>query len=272
LYALVGSGMTLIFGVMRVINVAHGEFLMLGAYLTVAGAGFLHLNPLLTLAVSVPLLFALGFAVQSVLVQRLPVRERELSSLLLTFGFSVFLWNAAQLLFSADLRSVDYLSGSISLAGIDIARNNLVAGAVSVLAMGILAALLRATRVGKAIRAVSQNESLARACGIDTARVQAIAFGIGAALTGAAGTLVAITYVVYPQVGAVYLLRAFAVVILGGLGSVSGAFVAGILLGIVESFGTLILTTQLGQAISYFLLVLVLLIRPAGLFGQWEPV
>jgi branched-chain amino acid transport system permease protein len=268
-YALVAGGLTLIFGVMRVINLAHGELLMLGAYTTFWLFVRSGLDPLLSLLVSVPLLFLIGAAVQRYLVGRV-VRRPLLISLLLTFGLSLFLTGLAQQLWTNDYRSVPYLSGSLPLAGLAVSRTRLVAFAVALVLTGAAYAFLRWGRWGRALRATSQNADAALACGVDVDRARLIAFALGAALAGAAGTLAAFMYSVFPEMGHTFMLKAFAVIVLGGMGSFAGAFLAALLLGLVEAFAAFWTTTQIAEALIYLLLVLALLLRPNGLFGLRE--
>jgi branched-chain amino acid transport system permease protein len=270
-YALLAGGLNLIFGVMRVINLAHGELLMLGAYTTfwlfVRGG----LNPILSLLITMPLLFLLGAVAQRYLVGRV-VRRPLLVSLLMTFGISLFLSGLAQQLWTNDFRSVPYLSGSIDPFGLGLAlsRPRLVAFAVALALTGATYAFLRWGRWGRALRATSQNPDAALVCGVDVDRARLIAFALGASLAGAAGTLAAFMYSVFPQMGQTFMLKAFAVIVLGGLGSFPGAFLGALLLGLVEAYAAYFTTTQIAEAVVYLLLVLALLLRPSGLFGRSE--
>ena len=271
IYAMVALGLGLIFGVMRVLNVAHGPLLMLGAYTTFWLFQRFGLNPYLSILVSMPLLFLLGLALQRVLVRRV-VDAPELSSLLLTFGVSIALVNLAQLAFTSDLRSVEYLTGSFLGAKHQLAQM-VKQGAGSVIftcafAIAITAAsfvFLRSTRLGKAIRAVSQSREVAQVCGIDVQRIHLLAFGLGSALAAAGGSLVAVMVAIQPEMGQVYTFKSFLVIVLGGAGNYPGALLGGLLLGLVEQLSSLFLTAQVNEAVAYVLLVLVLLVRPTGL-------
>ena len=268
-YALLAGGLNLIFGVMRVINMAHGELLMLGAYTTFWLFARAGMNPLLSLLLSVPLLFLLGALVQRLLVSRV-VRRPLLISLLLTFGLSLFLTGLAQQLWTNDYRSVPYLSGSIGFAGLAVSRPRLVAFAVALVLSAATYTFLRWGRWGQALRATAQNPDAALACGVDVDRARLLAFGLGAALAGASGTLAAFMYTVFPEMGHTFMLKAFAVIVLGGMGSFAGAFLAALLLGLVEAFAAFWTTTQIAEALIYLLLLLALLLRPNGLFGLRE--
>jgi branched-chain amino acid transport system permease protein len=266
LYAMVALGLALIFGVMRVINIAHGPMLMLGAYTTWLLFDRFGMNPYLTLPVSAAVLFAVGALLQRTLVVRV-VDAPELSSLLLTFGVSIALVNVAQLVFTSDLRSVEFLTGSILLGPVAVSKSRLIA---CVFAAGIttLAFLfLRATKLGKAIRATSQSREVAMVCGIDVQRIHMIAFGMACALAACGGTLVAVIVAIQPEMGQIWTFKSFLVIVLGGAGNYPGALLGGLLLGLVEQLASLFLTTQLSEAVAYVLLVLALLVRPTGLLG-----
>jgi branched-chain amino acid transport system permease protein len=264
LYAMVALGLGLIFGVMRVLNVAHGPLLMLGAYTTFGLFHWLGLNPYLSLLVSMPLLFAVGMALQRGLVSRV-VDAPELSSLLLTFGVAIGLVNLAQLAFKSDLRSVEYLTGSFVLGPFAFSKSRLIACGFAVAITAAAFLFLQKTRLGKAIRAVSQSREVAQVCGIDVQRIHMIAFGFASALAAAGGSLVAVMVAIQPEMGGVYTFKSFLVIVLGGAGNYPGALLGGLLLGLVEQLSSLFLTTQVNEAVAYVLLVLVLLVRPTGL-------
>jgi len=268
-YSLLAGGLNLIFGVMRIINVAHADLMMLGAYTTFWAFSLLGLNPLLSLLVSMPLLFALGWGLQRFLVSRV-VRASELTSLLLTFGISIVLVNVALLLWTADFRSVAYLSGSILVGNLALSKVRLVAFAVA-LAITVAAFLfLKWHAWGRAIRATSQHADLALACGIDVDLVRLGTFGLAGALAGAAGSLLSMMYSIYPEMGAYFLLKAFAIIILGGRGSFLGAFLGAVILGLIESYAALWTTATHAEAVAYVTLILMLLVRPSGLLGEEE--
>jgi branched-chain amino acid transport system permease protein len=264
LYALVALGLGLIFGVMRVLNVAHGPLMMLGAYTTFWLFHWWGVNPYLSLLITMPLLFLIGVVLQRFLVRRV-VDAPELSSLLLTFGVSIALVNLAQLAFTSDLRSVEFLTGSFIVGPYALSKPRLAAFAFAVAITVGAFVFLRATRLGKAVRAVSQSREVAQVCGIDVQRIHLLAFGIGSALAAAGGTLVAVMVAIQPEMGQVYTFKSFLVIVLGGAGNYPGALLGGLLLGLVEQLASLFLTTQVNEAVAYVLLVLVLLIRPTGL-------
>ena len=266
LYAMVALGLGLIFGVMRVLNIAHGPLLMLGAYVTFWLFSTVGLNPYLSLLVSMPLLYLLGMLLQRFLVRRV-VDAPELSSLLLTFGVSIALVNVAQLAFTSDLRAVEYLTGSFVLGPFAFSKSRVIACAIAIAITVSAFLFLQKTRLGKAIRAVSQSREVAQVCGINVGRIHMIAFGLASALAAAGGSLVAVMVAIQPEMGQVYTFKSFLVIVLGGAGNYPGALLGGLLLGLIEQVSSLFLTTQVNEAVAYILLVLVLLVRPTGLLG-----
>ena len=264
LYSMVALGLGLIFGVMRVLNIAHGPVLMLGAYTTFWLFHWFGLNPYLSLFVSMPALFLVGLLLQRTLVRRV-VDAPELSSLLLTFGVSIALVNLGQLAFTSDLRSVEYLTGSFVLGPFAFSKSRVIAcGFAVVITLGAFV-FLQKTRLGKALRAVSQSRDVAQVCGINVQRIHMVAFGIASALAAAGGSLVAVMVAIQPEMGGTYTFKSFLVIVLGGAGNYPGALLGGLLLGLIEQLSSLFLTTQINEAVAYVLLVLVLLIRPTGL-------
>lgn len=266
LYSMVALGLALIFGVMRVINIAHGTILMLGAYTTFWWFHLFQVNPYLSLLVSMPLMFLLGVVLQRTMVSRV-VDAPELSSLLLTFGVSLAIVNLTQLAFSSDLRSVEYLTGAFLVGPFALSKSRLISFVFAVSITLLAFWFLQKTKLGKAIRATSQSSEVAMVCGINVGRIHLYAFGIASALAAAGGSLVAVMIAIQPEMGQVYTLKSFLVIVLGGAGNYPGALVGGMLLGLVEQLSSLFLTTQLSEAVAYVLLVLVLLLRPTGLLG-----
>jgi branched-chain amino acid transport system permease protein len=265
-YAMIALGMALIFGVMRVINVAHGTLLMLGGYTTYWLFSLYGLNPFFSLLVSFPLLFLVGLLLQRFFVSRV-VGAPELSSLILTFGLSIFITNMAVLTWTSDYRSVEFLTGSFLLGPIAISKPRLVTFGFALLITVAAFVFLNKTKTGKAIRATSQHRELAQICGINVRRIDLITFGLAAGLAGAGGSLISVMYSIFPEMGRGYVFKSFLVIVLGGAGNYPGAFLGGLLLGVVEGLTSLLLTAQLSEVIAYVLLVLVLLIRPTGILG-----
>jgi len=266
LYAMVALGLALIFGVMRVINIAHGPLLMLGAYATFFLYSGLGMNPFLTVPLSMAALFVVGMLLQRSLVFRV-VDAPELSSLLLTFGISIALVNLAQLAFTSDLRAVEYITGAWLVGGLALSKPRVIAFAFAAGVTALAFVFLQRTRLGRAIRATSQSREVAMVCGVDVGRIHMITFGLASALAAAGGSLLAVIVAIQPEMGQVWTFKSFLVIVLGGAGNYPGALLGGMLLGLVEQLASLFLTTQLSEVVAYVLLVLVLLVRPTGLLG-----
>jgi branched-chain amino acid transport system permease protein len=266
LYAMVALGLALIFGVMRVINVAHGPLLMLGAYVTYFLYAWLGLNPYLTVPVSMAALFVVGVVLQRALIFRV-VGAPELSSLLLTFGVSIALVNLAQLAFTSDLRAVEYLTGSFVLGPFALSKSRLIAFGFAAAVTGLAFLFLQRSKLGKAIRATSQSPEVAMVCGINVQRVHLLTFGLASALAAAGGSLISVIVAIQPEMGQIWTFKSFLVIVLGGAGNYPGTLLGGMLLGLIEQIASLFLTTQLSEVVAYVLLVVILLVRPTGLLG-----
>lgn len=268
-YALAAAGLNLIFGVMRVVNFAHGDLMMLGAYAAFGLYTFLAVNPVLSLLVTAPLLFLVGCVLQRLLVHRV-VGQPPLMSLILLWGVSLVIVNVALLLWTSNVQSIPVFSGGIEIAGISVSRSRGVAFAASlVLSMGVWFFLQR-SRWGKAIRATAQSSDLALVCGIDVERARTITFGLAAGMAGAAGNLLMTIFALSPAVGPTFLLKGFAIIVIGGLGSFPGAFLGALVVGVLETFAAYYGNTQAADAVVYFALILFLLVRPGGLMGMRE--
>ena len=272
IYALVALGLNLQYGLMRVLNVAHGEFLMLGAYLTYALHTGWGVNPLLTLLITGPTAFAVGLALHRLLYARLLEGDApealESRSLLLSFGLMFALQNAALLVWSADLRGYSYLALPLHWLGTVFPANRVLAAGV---ALGLGTAFyvyLRLSLTGKAVRALMQEPEGARLVGVDTARVHALCFGAGIAMSAVTGSLVSMLFELTPFMGLPYTVTALVVVILGGLGNMLGCLAAGLLLGLVETAGVYLASSDIRVISSYAVLSLILIQRPSGLFGR----
>lgn len=266
-YALVGMGLTLVWGVVGIVNIAHGEFVMLGAYFAFWGFSLLHLNPLLSVGLSIPFFFLAGVLIHRRITERL-IKEHELSTLILTFGMSILIWNLAQFFWTNTYRSVPYLTGNFPFMGLVFAKSKTVS---FVLALGITAALflfLRHSSWGKAIRATSQNPEVALVCGINTMKMRTMTFGMGIGLAGAAGAIVSLQWVIFPQMGGSYISKAFAIVVLGGLGNIHGALAGGLIIGVLEAIVTQYLSAKMAQIIPSVTILIILLLRPTGLFKK----
>ncbi len=269
-YAVMVLGFAIIWGVMGVINLAHGEFVMMGAYLTWFLNKQYGWEPFFALLVVIPVMFVFGYILQKILINHV-IDRSYLISLLVTFGLSIILSNAFKLMFSATPRTVDTaLSGFWPVGEITIPMTKTVVLIMALIMMGGLYLFLQHTRRGKSIRAASQNREAARIVGIEITAVYAFTFALSIAITAAAGTLISPIQPIYPFMGPTLTLKAFAITAIAGLGSIPGVLLGGMLLGLIEVFiATYVpgIGTNLGVIASYVLLVLVLIIRPQGLFG-----
>jgi branched-chain amino acid transport system permease protein len=268
-YALVGIGLTIIFGVMRVINFAHGDLVMLGMYLTWVLFAKLGMDPYLSVLVVAPALFLWGALLQRLFIDR-ALGAPSQNQILLTLGLGLVMSNTVMLVFTSDYRIIttSYSSASFTLAGISLSRPLLYSFVITVAITGGLYSFLRYTDTGQAIRATAQDRQAAALMGIDVRRMSLLAFGLGSALAGTAGALVAPTYYIYPDVGHAFTLKAFVIVVLGGMGSVVGATLGGVLIGVTESVAAAYLASGLKEAVVLALFVALLLFRPSGLLGK----
>jgi branched-chain amino acid transport system permease protein len=273
-YGSVALGFSLVWGVLGVINLAHGELVMVGAYITWA----LHRNfgwePFAAVVVVVPVLFVVGYVLQRLLINRV-IDKPHLTALLVTFGLSIIIASIVRLRYSGTPRSVSVAwRGSWRLGDVTIPVTRFWVFVITVVLMLALWAFLRFSRLGAAIRAASQNREAARIVGVDIGRTFAITFGIGAALAGIAGMLASPVLPVFPSMGPPLTLRSFAIVAIAGLGRIHGAFLGGIVLGLVEQYVATYVPeygTTLGIISSFGLLVVILVLRPRGLFGGLRP-
>ncbi len=271
LYGLIALGMTLIFGVMRIINLAHGEFLMIGMYVSYILFTKFGVDPYLSIVVSVPLLFVMGIGIQRFLLMPLiKAKAPGENQILMTAGIGLVLTNAALLIFSPNYFTVltTYSNATASIGKISVSLPLLWDFLICFGITGILYLFIMKTDTGCSIRAVAQNIDSARLMGINIDRIMIITFGVGAALVGAAGTLFMPIFYVFPAIGELFTLKAFIVTVLGGMGSALGALVGGVTLGIVEQIGASYISMALKDALGFVIFVLVLIFRPSGLVGK----
>ena len=268
-YALIGIGLTIIFGVMRVINFAHGDIQMVGMYLTYFIFTLLHIDPFLSIVITIPLMFAFGAFLQKVVINRV-LGALPQNQILLTIGLGLIMSNTTMLAFTSDYRilTTSYSSSSIHVAGISISTPLLLSFAVTAVITMALYWFLLKTDTGQAIRATAQDREAATLMGINVKRMSILAFGIGSALAGTAGALIAPTYYIFPQVGSTFTLKAFVIVVLGGMGSVIGATLGGVLIGVAESIGGVYFGGGWKDVVVFVLFLLVLLFKPSGLLGK----
>lgn len=267
-YALIALGLTLIYGVLHIINFAHGAALMLALYGVYVLKERVGIDPYLALPLVVAGMFVLGYALQRGVINR-AAHGKDENILLVTLGLSIVMENAALLVFKSDTRTIDtaYTLSTVAIGPAMIAVPKLVAFAGALVVSGLLLWIVKATDLGRAIRAVAREKHGAKLMGIDVDHVYALSFGIGLGCLGAAACLLLPAYYVNPQVGSGFVLVAFTIVVLGGMGSFAGALLGGLLIGVVESLGGLYLGESLGQIGIFGIFIVVLLFRPQGLFG-----
>jgi len=271
-YAMFAVGLTLIFGVMRIINAAHGEMVMMGAYLTWVCFFYLGLDPLLSMVLTLPAAFLFGMAVQKLLLNA-AVGQPELTGLLITFGLGLVMIYTAELIFTTDFRTIPYAPGTVRLTStIAVGRNRLVSFVLAIVISAAVYFFLKLTRLGKAVRATALNAEVALVCGINVRRIYLVTTGLAAALAAAGGALVSIQFGFNPETGVVYTLQAFAIIILGGRGNYVGALIGGVMLAVLENLVSLMVPngTAMVELAAYGLMIVVLLIRPGGLMGVKE--
>ncbi len=269
LYACIAVGFSLVWGVLNVINILHGSFIILGGYLAFYGHRLLGIHPFFSLFIAAPLFFALGYGLQRGLINRM-IAAPVLLTLTLTFGLDLMLSNAMLSAFTADFKKIvlEPPLGSVTLGGIVMPVDRLLAVALAIALLVMLYLVLSHSRMGRAIVAVRMDREAAALMGVRVKNVYAVTFGLGALMAGVSGPLLAIIYPISPLSGPVYLGKAFIVCVLGGLGSVPGALVGGLTLGVVESVGSLWLGPEHATTLSIGLLIAILLIRPEGLLGR----
>lgn len=267
IYALMSMGLTLIFGVMNIINFAHGEYLMLSMYTTFWIFQLLGIDPYLSLVIVVPLFFLLGLVTQRGLIQPI-LNSPEVAQIFATVGLSIALKNLAIFLWSADYRSVptSYASISFHLGKLVISFPKLMAFVICIVLSLLFFLFLKKTLLGKAIRATSQNRKAAQLMGVNIWRIYLFVFGIGSATVGVAGAVLMPMYWAFPTVGMYFVIVAFVVVVLGGMGNILGAFFGGLIIGMVESFSGFFFTPTLKGVVYYLIFILILFFRPSGLF------
>jgi branched-chain amino acid transport system permease protein len=268
IYGLVSIGLNLIFGVIRVVNFAHGELVMLGMYGAFLAYSLLGLDPYLSIALVLPALFVFGLIIQRLIIQ--PLQSESMMQMFATFALLTILQNVVLAITRGEGYSVPTKVAALGVELGDIrvsATRLIILVAVTAIAVA-LHFFLQRTLIGKSIRAVTQDRQAARLMGINVERTFMVTFGIGAALAGLAGVLIAPIYTLSPGIGGNFILAAFAVVVLGGLGSVAGAYFGGMIVGIVEAFAGYYVDPELKQAIWFLIFLAVLVVRPTGLFGQ----
>jgi branched-chain amino acid transport system permease protein len=272
-YALVALGLNLQYGLMRILNIAHGEFLMLGAFITWAAHTTLGISPLVMLPISFLLLFALGIVIHWLFFRRLTRTSPNLDifearGLMVSFGLMFLVQNFASLVWGGDLRGYDFMADPVQFGGAQFAANKLLLLGLALAISAALIVALRLTLYGKGVRALMQSPVGAQLVGIDTQRLHPLMFGVGLGLSGVAGCLLSMTYTITPSMGEPYTVTALIVITLGGFGSMGGALAGGLLLGVIEAIGMHFTSPSLKSLLSYAVFIAVLLLRPKGLFSR----
>ena len=272
-YGLAAVGLSLVFGVLKVLNVANGELLMLGGYVSFWLFTLFGIDPFVSALITGPVLLGVGLALNQGLfrwVEQLDEEAKINNSLLISFGLTLVLQNLAQLLWTADERSVTTAYGGASFVVGGVVLPYARIGGLAVAAGTILALdlFLRRTYFGKAVRATAEDWQAAALAGVDVQRTYLVTFGIGAGLAGIAGSLVSVGYSIAPSIGAAWMLKALVVVVLAGLGSIYGTLIAGLLLGVTEALAVFVIGASYREVVGLVLFLLVLLLRPSGLFGS----
>ena len=269
LYACIAVGFSLVWGVLNVINILHGSFVVLGSYVAYFAYVHLGIHPYLSIVLSGAVLFLLGYLVQLGLINRV-VGAPVLTTLVLTFGLDLMLNNSMLLAFTADYRTVrleDPL-GSAMVGGLVVPLDRLVAMVLAICLTGLLYLVLVRSKIGRAIVSVRMDREAAALMGVNVKQIFAITFGIGALMAGAGGSLLSLIFPISPLNGTQFLGIAFVVCVLGGLGSISGALVGGLALGVIQSFAALFIGPQYGLTVAFVLLILLLIFKPTGIMGR----
>lgn len=273
IYALVALGLNLQYGLMRILNIAHGEFLMVGAYLTWLVQTQFGISPLLMVPVAFLVLLLLGVVLHFLCFRRLTATSPNLDvfearGLMVAFGLMFLVQNFVSWLWGGDLRGYDYLTEPVKFGEVQFAANKLLVFFLALVFAGALIVLMRMTLLGKGVRALMQSPIGAQLMGIDTKRLHPLMFGIGLGLSGVAGALLSMAYTITPYMGQPYTVTALIVITLGGFGSMGGALIGGLFLGVIEALGMHFTNPSLKALLSYVVFIAVLLLRPEGLFTR----
>ncbi|MFH1125375.1 MAG: branched-chain amino acid ABC transporter permease [Pseudomonadota bacterium] len=273
IYALIAVGLNLIYGTMRLLNIAHGEVIMVGAYTTYWLYTLCGVSPLLSMILVAGLCGLIGLIICRVIF--LPIIKTSKSvdilqsnSLLIFFGLSIIFSNVASLLWTADIRGYSYLTEVITVMGVPLMYNRLLALSVSVIVCLVCYFFIQKTMLGKAIRALIQDREASQLVGINTGFVYYISFSVAFAMAGLAGCLLSMFYEITPFMGLPYTIIAFVVIVLGGLGNIFGSLIGGFLLGLLETVGVSLTSPGLRPILSYSVFILIILVRPKGIFGK----
>jgi branched-chain amino acid transport system permease protein len=272
MYAIMASGLTLIWGTMKMLNFAHGEFYMMGAYILYLAIIILGVPPFFSILLMIAIVFVVGVLIEKTIIH--PLLDKpgfEISTIIATLGFSVFFQNFALRLWGERFKSIPYFwDGTLNIFGIQMANQRIFIFAVTTIIIIGFWVLIKKSKFGLSLRATSQNRDAATVLGIDTRKMYTLTFGISCAMASFAAPLLSPIFSINPWMGQSPLLKAFITVVLGGLGSFEGAILGGILLGIVESISVILFASEWKDVVAFGILILVLVIRPSGLFGAKE--
>jgi branched-chain amino acid transport system permease protein len=269
IFAVVALGFSLVWGIMNIINLAHGAFVMLGAYTAFVLFSAWNVDPFVSVPIAFVVLFVLGYALQRFILNFV-VRAPILTTFLLTFGLSLLIVNIVLLVFHGDIKGITtaYSGANFSIGPVTVAWTKLFTLVAALLITALMQLFLTRTKTGRAIRATSMDIGAAQLSGVRVAHLYAIVFGLGAGLAGAAGALISLSYSLQPSMGDPFVISAFVVCVLGGLGSVSGALVGGLVYGVLEAFGSQYVGTGVQDAVALVVLLIVLIVRPTGIMGR----
>jgi branched-chain amino acid transport system permease protein len=272
-YAVAAMGLTLVFGVMDIVNFAHGEFIMLGMYVVFWLFTLLGIDPLLSLFINIGIFFLIGYFLQKLIINQIVETAPVLNRLLITLALSVVLTNGALMAWKGDFRSIFVYAQSVVDLGfmdIRIGVTRLMSFIIAVLVAVVFYFLIMKTKWGIAVRATAQNRQSAELMGINIHQMYSITFGMGAALASAAGTSIILFHPVFPTVGLNFVLKTFIIVVLGGMGSFVGAFLGSLIIGVIESLSAVYIASTYKEIVSFIIFILILLFKPSGLFGKRE--
>lgn len=269
IFAVVALGFSLVWGIMNIINLAHGAFIMMGAYIAYVLFTTLHVDPFLSVPIGFVVLYAFGYAVQRFVINYV-VRAPLLTTFLLTFGLSLLIVNVALLIFHGDTKGIttSYSGTNFSLGPVTVGWTKLWTLVVAIAITAGAQVWLSTSRTGRAIRAMALDIDAAQLTGVRVSHLYAVVYGLGAGLAGAAGALISLSYGLQPSMGDPFVITAFVCCVLGGLGSVGGALLGGLVYGVLEAFGAQYIGTGLQDAVALVVLLLVLIVRPRGLLGK----
>jgi branched-chain amino acid transport system permease protein len=269
LYACIASGFSLVWGVLNIINILHGSFIIIGSYVAYFAYSYLGIHPFLSVTIAAVVLFVFGYLIQAGIINRV-VAAPVLTTLTLTFGLELLVNNSLLAAFKGDYRKVilENPLGVLDMGGVIVPLDRLATMVLALLLTGLLYWVLNASRIGRAIVAVRMDREAAALMGVKVKQIYAITFGLGAVMAGVAGSVMSVIFPISPLNNILYLGKAFVICVLGGLGSVPGALIGGLVLGMIESFGGLIFGPEHAMTLAFSLMILLLIFRPTGIIGK----